>query len=264
MTERMKSVRQAVFLIALSAVLWSTAATAQGVPANCPQDLATADIIDHDFSVSFCELCGVGTVTLVVENPYRQQDDVDFSNIVITEDLRSSGLTYVSNSTRFTTKNVAPPAVVEPAVSGPNGSVLTWTLSDKFVLEGASGGNQNNRQTLTIEFDVSRSPSVGEEGLVLANRTIEGQVSFTPSCDTSYTHVSTSGPGVLPLHEPEPQIIKTARNVDAGQGAKDYSDPVYGHEHDDVIWRIEVRNDGAADLQDLQFSDMIQPGNFEI
>jgi hypothetical protein len=118
MTERFKSVRQAIFLVALSTVLWSAAATAQGVPANCPKDLAMADIIDHDFSVSFCELCGVGTVSLIVESPYRQQDDVDFSNIVITEDLRSSGLTYVPNSTRFTTTNVAPPPVVEPAVSG--------------------------------------------------------------------------------------------------------------------------------------------------
>ena len=39
---------------------------------------------------------------------------------------------------------------------------------------------------------------------------------------------------------------------------------MYGHENDDVIWRIEVRNNGLADLQDLAFSDTMQPGNFEI
>ena len=109
-----------------------------------------------------------------------------------------------------------------------------------------------------------RHPAVGEEGLVAANRTIEGSVEFTPSCETSYRHISETGPGILPLNEPQPQIIKTGRNLDAGQGPGSYSDPVYGHENDDAIWRIEVRNNGLADLQDLKFSDAIQPGNFEI
>ena len=31
-----------------------------------------------------------------------------------------------------------------------------------------------------------------------------------------------------------------------------------------MIWRIEVRNNGLADLQDFVFSDSIVPGNFEI
>ena len=124
------SVRRAAYLVALVTLLWSTGASAQGVPANCPADLPTADIINHDFSVSFCELCGVGTVRLVIENPYRRQDDADFSDLVITEDLLSSGLTYVPGTTRFTASNVAPPPVIEPIVSGPNGSVLTWVISN--------------------------------------------------------------------------------------------------------------------------------------
>ena len=64
--------------------------------------------------------------------------------------------------------------------------------------------------------------------------------------------------------EPEPQIIKLGRNLDAGQGTGSYTDTMYGHENDDAIWRIEVRNNGNADLQDLRFDDSMQPGNFEI
>ena len=37
----------------------------------CPSDLDSANIIEHDLSFSYCELCGVGTVRIVIENPYR-------------------------------------------------------------------------------------------------------------------------------------------------------------------------------------------------
>jgi uncharacterized repeat protein (TIGR01451 family) len=245
-------------------LLLSSEAMAQAVPASCPSSLATANIIDHDFSVSFCELCDVGTVRIEIENPYRNNDDADFSDLVVTENLLASGLTYVAGSTDFDTDNVAPPPVVEPVVSGPNGSVLTWTISDQFVLPTRPNFGGGNQRRLTIEFDVRRHAALGEEGLVPANRNIEAEVEFTPSCDTGYRHTSTSGIGELPLREPEPQVIKTGRVVDAGQGPGSYTSTIYGHENDDAIWRIEVRNNGQADLQDFIFSDTMQPGNFEI
>ena len=192
---RFRFVRQAVFAMALSAVLWSAEAGAQAIPPSCPNNLGTVSIIDHDFTVSFCELCDVGTVRLDIENPYRRVDDADFSDIVIRENLAASGLTYVPGSTRFTANNVAPPPVVQPVVSGPNGSVLTWTLSNQFELEGrpnGGGGGGGSIRSLTVEFDVRRASAVGEEGLVLANRTIEAEVEFTPSCETSYRHTSTT------------------------------------------------------------------------
>jgi uncharacterized repeat protein (TIGR01451 family) len=256
--------RRTPFLLLIVAVLWSAGASAQSVPPNCPASLATAAIIDHDLAVSFCELCGPGTIRLEIENPFRRSDDADFSDIVVTEDLLASGLTYVPGTTRFIGVNVATPPAVEPSVSGANGSVLTWTLPGQFVLEGRPNGGSGNSRGLIVEFQVRRHAAVGEEGLVLANRTIDAQVEFTPSCDTGYRHTSTSGPGLLPLNEPEPQIIKTGRVVDAGQSSGSYTGTIYGHENDDAIWRIEVRNNGDADLQDLLFSDAMQPGNFEI
>ncbi len=236
---------------------------AQSVPASCPSSLATADLIDHDFTVSFCELCATGTVRLEIENPYRQNDDADFGSIVITENLGASGLTYVPNSTDFTATNQGAPADVEPAVGGPNGSVLTWTLSDSFLLEAAPNGPGSDH-TIALEFEVRRAAAVGDEGLVTADRTIDASVEFTPSCDLNYRHTSDTGPGLLPLLEPEPQVLLTGRNVDAGQAAGQYSETVYGHEGDDVIWRVQVVNPGEADLQDFIFTKDMQPGNFEM
>jgi len=54
--------RQVIHLVALACVLWLAEASAHTIPANCPANLATADIIDHDFTVSFCELCDIGTI----------------------------------------------------------------------------------------------------------------------------------------------------------------------------------------------------------
>ena len=248
--------------LAAGLLLLANPAAAQ-VPATCPSNLATADLIQHDFAVSFCELCEVGTVRMVIENPYRASDDVDFADIVVTEDLQISGLTYLPGTTRFTATNMAPPPLVEPIVSGTNGSVLTWTLADTFTMDGPPG-SFGNTPRLTIDFDVRRAAAVGEEGIVGANRSINASVEFTPSCEPAYRHTDETGSGTLPLREPEPQIVKTGRNVDAGQGPASYSDPVYGHENDDVIWRIEVVNNGEADLQDLRFDDVMDPGNYLI
>lgn len=256
--------RQALCLSALVVASLSSEAKAQSVPASCPANLSTANIVSHDFTVSFCELCDVGTVRMVIENPYEQADLVDMADIAITEDLRISGLTYLPGTTSFTAVNMPAPPLVEPVVSGANGSILTWTLDSNYTIDAPVFNGGGNTPRLTVEFDVRRAAAVGEEGLVGANRTIEGSVEFTPNCDTNYVHTSTTGAGTLPLREPEPVIIKTGRNLDAGQGAGSYSDPVYGHENDDVIWRVEVQNNGEADLQDLLFSDLFQPGNFEI
>jgi hypothetical protein len=148
------------------------AAPASAQPATCPPELATVDIIDHDFSVSFCELCDVGTVRIVVDNPLGPPDDVDFSEIVVTEDLLASGLTYVPGTTTFSGSNITLPPVVEPAVSGPNGSVLTWTLDPGFTMP-ALPGPPGSRAQFVIEFDVRRHPAVGDEGLVTADRDID-------------------------------------------------------------------------------------------
>lgn len=264
---RRAPIRHAILLIAWLGLFVFGAterAAAQVVPATCPAALGTADLIDHDLSVSFCELCSTGTVRIEIENPFDAGDDLDFADVVVAEDLQASGLTYVPNSTTFSTDNVATPAVVQPAVSGPNGRILTWDLSSSgFTLPGRNGG-AGNKARLFIEFEVERAAALGDEGLVAANRAIDADVTFEPSCAPGGSFTDSTGSETLPLREPEPVVIKQGRNVDAGQGAGSYSDPVYGHEGDDVIWRIQVRNDGDAPLQDFAFTDTMAPGNMTI
>jgi len=258
--------RMSILLLGLVALLLLPAerASAQPVPDGCPDALATADIIRHDFSVSFCELCDVGTVRIVIQNPFQMWNQVDFSEIVVREDLMDSGLTYVDDSTSFSGINLAPPADMEPTEGGPGDSVLTWTLPSGFVMPARPGG-PGNRATLIIEFEVERrTPIPGQEDLILDDRNIEATVEFAPSCAPDERYGRSTGPDLLPLREPLPEIIKAGRNLDAGQGPGDYSEPAYGHEGDDLIWRIEVRNNGLADLQDFMFSDSMAPGNFDI
>ena len=197
----------------------------------------------------------MGTVRIVVENPFRRQDDVDFSGLVVTEDLESSGLTYVPGSTRFFGSSIAVPPVVEPTVGPPNGSVLTWDLAASgLVLQGRRGGS--GPETLIIEFQVARATRASARSpWSPANRTIERVGRADAELRARRARTRTSGPAdACPSTSRCPQIIKRGRNVDAGQGAGRYSDPVYGHEDDDVIWRIQVRNDGHADLQDFKFT----------
>jgi hypothetical protein len=74
--------RISILLLALAALLLGAErAWAQPVPDGCPAELGTADVIRHDFSISFCELCDVGTVRIVIENPFRGPNALDFSNI---------------------------------------------------------------------------------------------------------------------------------------------------------------------------------------
>jgi hypothetical protein len=73
----------AIVLAVVALALPADRAFAQ-VPASCPPALGAADLIDNDFSVSFCELCDVGTVRIIVENPIRTSPgDVDLSRLVV-------------------------------------------------------------------------------------------------------------------------------------------------------------------------------------
>lgn len=213
--------------------------------------------IAHNLTASYCELCGVGSIT--IRFTYPGNNNPDLTSLVITEDLGSSGLTYVSGTTTFSVSNGAAPASVEPSVSGTNGSVLTWNLGS-YVLAAAPGSGSGNAQYLDITFQVRRANGLTQEGLVSASRSITSSISYDTTnepnnfdpCDDTRS----SGSETLPLREPLPQIIKAGRNVDAGQTG--YSDPVYGHNNDDVIWRIEIRNNGLAGMQDVRFDDLMQ------
>ena len=157
-----------------SAVFMLRRCGAQAQAVSCPSNLGTPTSSTMISAVSFCELCDVGTVRIEIENPFRNNDDADFSDIVITENLLASGLTYVPGSTRSSGSGVAAPPVVRAGRQ--RAQRLGPDLDAEQPVRIADAAEQRRRQPrgLAIEFEV-RATQVDEEGLVGANRNIEAR-----------------------------------------------------------------------------------------
>ncbi len=233
--------------------------------------------VQHDLTNSYCELCGYGYVSITVSNPL---EDSDMLRVVVTADLRNSGLTYDPTAPDPVTYTYVSNGVTNgpisggaPTPSGANNSILTWTFAQIPDLAVIEYRDQSFRfDSVTITFAVTRDASLSQEGLIGADRNIQASISYLssntePNCpedDTFRTSVS-STLDTLPLREPNPVVRKRGRNVDAGQGGGSWTTTVYGHVNDDIIWRIEVDNDaGTAPLQDLRFDDLMQDGSLDI
>jgi len=249
--------------------------TAFSAPCDIPMG-APAAVIRHDLSSSYCELCGYGYVTIVIANRY---EDADIYNMRIVEDLLASGLTFDStapNPMQFNGSNYG--SAYYPDVTGANRQILTWE-PDQIPPSLATLTSEwpSYFNTLTIRFAVTRAATVSQEGLALAStdRSVRAQLAystryeiFPPTIPPTYDacpgtpRTENTTLDTLPLREPDPDVFKRGRNVDADQDG--WSQTVYGNEFDDVIWRIQVRNDGDADLQDLRFDDLMQPDNLDI
>ncbi|MBT8127795.1 MAG: isopeptide-forming domain-containing fimbrial protein, partial [Gammaproteobacteria bacterium] len=254
------SIRCAIKILFIVIGLGLPAANALALP--CDLIGGAAPFIDHDLnnnpstSLSYCELCGYGYVTIVITNPY---EGADMINMTVVENLGSSGLVYdptAPNPIRYTINGI--PVAGPPPAGG--GSVLTFNLA---ALPLNSGPGINNTSEMTITFAVRRSSSLSEEGLIGAFRNIRATLSYNTNqgCPVA---LQDTGVDVLPLREPRPSVDKRGRNVDATQTAGQYSNNIYGNIDDDVIWRIRIRNTGSADLQDLKFDDLMDNNNFQI
>ncbi len=107
--------------------------------AACPAGSDVAITVDN--AASYCELCGVGQVTVRV----GYADDIDETNppitrIVISEDLSGPGLVPVPNTTVVSVGNGPAPSAPVPAFSG---GVWTWDFGN-FELE-PDGTNPGQR-----------------------------------------------------------------------------------------------------------------------
>lgn len=238
----------AIALLLLLVFLTSQAA------ADCP-DLNVS--ITNDLSQSYAELCGTGEVTIRVTYPDMT---ADLTDLVITEELLSSGLQYVSGSSTYTVRHGTAPTT---ATITDNGNQLIWNFGS-YILEARPTAFSDD-QYLEIRFQVSR-PNVDMEELIIADLGVQATVDFSTTnevspltpCSDTVTHVTQD----LPLYEPDPDVYKRGRNTDAGQG--NWTQTVYGHDNDDVIWRIQVTNNGSADLQDLRFDDAMESGSMQV
>jgi uncharacterized repeat protein (TIGR01451 family)/fimbrial isopeptide formation D2 family protein len=226
--------------------------------------------IRHDLGESYCELCGYGYITIVVSNPYRYtsipgQDTPGaiMTNMTVVENLWSSGLRYEPSAPNPITYRIngGPTQAGSAPVIGGGGTTLTLTSSQIPALASLESLDNNFQvNTITIRLAVRRTTD--PEGLVSANRSVTASLTF--DTDSSCTDSPESDTDTLPLREPVPTVSKTGWNYDAGQRENSRSNPVYGNNNDDIVWRIRVGNNGQADLQDLRLDDSMQSGSLVI
>jgi len=239
-----------------------TAATSASDSDAVPYDTTNLLTLAHDLTNSFCQLCAQGEVIIRVANI----GGITLNNVTVTENLSTNlamptGLTYVPNSVSFTTiAGVGTITPFEPTLSGPNNSILSWNLGD---LDSPADGTLSNPIEVEIRFNIQRAAGFDEEGLADPNtvdRSIEATATFNSICGSNPAPIST-GIGILNLRQPLPTTTKLGWNVDAGQTEATAAAFAYGHEDDDIIWRVEVANAGLADLEDWLIEDTIG-GNF--
>lgn len=231
--------------------------TLLAVPADCTTTDPNTDIpaiITYNTSGTtntYCELCGLGQVRIVVTNP----TDKNMTDFVVKHVFDSDELEYVLNTTNGGVDG-DPDIATDTPVAG--ATTLTWTQAEISALARIDGVGGTNYNTVEIIFNIKSKPNF-EEDLVLGptDRDVQAFADFNfcelPSTVTAGSVSSNKIP--LPIHEPEPNVVKQGRNVDAGQNG--YSTTVYGNINDDVIWRITITNNGDADLQDLRFDDLM-------
>ncbi|WP_054030668.1 DUF11 domain-containing protein [Desulfatitalea tepidiphila] len=243
-----------------------TAPSAWSAP--CDLKPGTPAIIRHDLGTSYCELCGYGYVTVIISNGY---EEVDMTQMTLVENLASSGLTFAPAAptpVRYQVNGGPWMVGIAPAVSGPNNSILTWTSAEIPALASlAYAPGIHDINSLTVTFAVAHHDPSIQEQLVGATRLIQADLTYdTEGDEACFPGLATVGTGLnlLPLREPEPEVFKQGRNVDAGQDSGEYSGAVYGNVNDDLIWRVRVTNDGSAALQDLRFDDLMGTTNIDI
>ncbi|MFW2373468.1 MAG: hypothetical protein ACN4GM_10145, partial [Gammaproteobacteria bacterium] len=216
-------------------------------------DLSAALSLTHDGN-SFCELCGDGTVRLLVQNT----NSVTLTDVVVTENLLASGLNYVPGTTQISIDGGGLVPRADPTGSA---TVFTWSSTQIPELANMYAATGSPPNSIEIYFDVRRPPNT-EEDLTLAVRDIIASATYDDVCSNG-PYTATPPSFLLPIQEPLPAIVKEGRNVEAGMNSGNYQPIVYGHENDDIIWRVNIQNGGQADLQDLLIADTVG-GNFVI
>ncbi len=269
-------------LLAVSGQLWAQCYAREGSP-------QLFDFVGNN-NLNYCELCGYGYMTAEVRNPFMDggdgTSDPDMEDIEIEFDLGSTGLqlwygggggvpevSYSFNGGGFTSGgSVSQSGNVVRVTNLP-------TLNNNTSNNRENGGGIGRANTLRVRIAVHR-PS-NPEGLEFASKNVSARlVDFEMQDNCSATNAlewdrEWSFPGgwswetdpynegafnrneTLDYRSPNLDIAKWGWNYDAGQRQSTQSDTVYGHNDDDVVWRIRIRNNGNAPVQDLRLDDVI-------
>jgi fimbrial isopeptide formation D2 family protein/uncharacterized repeat protein (TIGR01451 family) len=201
--------------------------------------------IVHDSTQTIARLCSPGKIVITVKNtgPTSIQGVIVRDVIPPDEGLTISGtVQYSLNNGPL--QNVA----ATHTGTGTPGNPYTWTSTQipalaQLVPVGVSGTNQ-----VTIEITLASS-----EDLAAYNPELIASGEAVISCGSPV--LSPAQPFTIPVERPAVSIVKTGRNLTAGDLA--YSDTVYGGVGDVVEWRFVITNSGSSTASNLRFADQL-------
>ncbi len=211
--------------------------------------------ITHVTANTNCDLCGFGTVDIEVLNSSLSH----LYSVVLNENLMASGLTYVEDSTEISRDGgafVPLGAAGNPSIAG---SMLTWdenTIAElahlDTIMDNEAGDGVYNR--LVVRFGIKSPGEVFNSNA----RGIRASSEYEIACGDASSTGSPGSAFTIAINEPRISLNKTGWNVDAGQDESDASDVVYGGSADDVVWKIEVDNDGKTSSDDMFLRDYLE------
>ncbi|WP_460731826.1 isopeptide-forming domain-containing fimbrial protein [Lysobacter tyrosinilyticus] len=197
--------------------------------------------------------------------------DINYSSNSVVITLPNNGLVYYAGA------NVT--------VGGANWTNFVVNAAGNQItirnLGALANGSRGNPSTRDIRIPIHRAPTNTPESLYNANPTAQAQINISsmadscsiansrelPNNDTNWHNGFPPGTtafnpalnhtGSIDVRQPNLQIYKQGWNYDAGQREATRSDTVYGHNDDDIVWRLNIANQGDAPLQDLRIDDVI-------
>ncbi|MBB3059625.1 DUF11 domain-containing protein [Microbulbifer rhizosphaerae] len=218
---------------------------------------------------------GPGGGSFVDVTQSRRNPDYGSPNPAL--DFGSNGLTIALTNGLERYTGVAPTLPLGGGISGSS----TVTISNMSDL--APG------QTVTVRIPVHRSPTNSPESLYGTTPQATATINYTMAdgCNDnpgrrhnwrnggwydnfppdpnnpptefwqSYNRPANQHTGSVDIRQPGIALNKQGWNYDSGQRLDTRSDQIFGHNDDDIVWRINIRNTGNAPLQDLRIDDVL-------
>lgn len=293
---RMRSALRAFLLSAFALVASGFAGEALAAYANvCVADAVNpvANLVNVTNN-SYCELCGYGYVEVTITNPYHagnaatgNQPSTTFTQFGDTYYQRNLGYGSQNPALHFGSANDLTITLTggleyynAVAATGLNGGAIS-TANNGTTIYVTGMNDIASETTLTVRVYVHRRPDNTPESLNTSNPTASASINYsmTDGCNNNpgqreNNQGATTNAGAtfwqnyaqpqaaennaaVNVRRPVVNVFKQGWNVDAGQTEATRSDTVFGHDDDDVVWRLNISNSGNADLQDLRIDDVL-------
>lgn len=219
----------------------------QSLTRNAPEILFVDGSLQiaHDTTASIAELCGTGSITLIVKNTGQ----VPILGVSVEEVLEplSTGIDLIPGTVTVSTDGGAFAAGPNPTGSGTAADPYRWGPSEiSAFAELAPFGDTPNE--IRIHFDISASETANTDSApVVASGT--GTILCGESVDSPGTPFS------LPIARPNIRVAVSGKNNTAGDTS--FAQTVYGGDGDAVEWSVEIRNSGDGVARNVRLESAV-------